>query len=176
MNHGNKRKAFSTRSIAAAAMMAVLVFIGTFFFKIPVAVTEGYIHLGDCMIILGVLFLGWKKGAAAGAAGAALADLFGGYVHWVLPTLVIKAALAVIMGFFLRVRLPGKRYTWVVGAALGGIVQVVGYALAEVFFYGPAPALAGAPGNILQTAAGIVLAGGLVRLFDKNHLTDKLSR
>ena len=58
-----------TRSITATALMAALVFAGTYFFKIP-SPFGGYAHLGDCMIILGVCLLGTTRGMLAGAIGA----------------------------------------------------------------------------------------------------------
>ena len=59
----------SQKDIALEGMMIALVFLGTFYFKIPTAF--GYTHLGDCMIILATCLLGTKKGAIAGAFGAA---------------------------------------------------------------------------------------------------------
>ncbi len=157
-------------------MMASLVFIGTFFFKIPVSATEGYIHLGDSMLILGVFLLGWKKGAAAASIGASLSDLLGGYAHWVFPTFIIKAIFAVIIGFTMKKLLPKSGNAWLLGSILGGIIQIAGYALTEIFYYGLAPAFASIPGNILQTLAGILIAYCLVKVLNLTHISDFLTR
>ena len=61
----------STTDIAIIGLMSALVFVGTYFFKIPTAF--GYTHLGDCMIILTVCLFGTKRGVLAGAIGAGLA-------------------------------------------------------------------------------------------------------
>ncbi|MEG1678413.1 MAG: ECF transporter S component, partial [Clostridia bacterium] len=37
-------------TLAYGGMLAALVFVATCFFRIPVAVTQGYIHLGDGFI------------------------------------------------------------------------------------------------------------------------------
>lgn len=50
----------SQKDIALEGMMIALVFLGTFYFKIPTAF--GYTHIGDCMIILATCLLGTKKG------------------------------------------------------------------------------------------------------------------
>ena len=42
----------TTLDISIIGLMSALVFVGTYFFKIPSAF--GYTHLGDCMIILTV--------------------------------------------------------------------------------------------------------------------------
>jgi len=87
-----------THRMVLTAIMTALVFIATFSIKIPVPLTQGYIHIGDSMIFIAVLVLGWKYGAFAAGVGSAFADLFGGYPHWILPTLIIKTMMAVLMG------------------------------------------------------------------------------
>ena len=67
-----------TRTVTATALMAALVFAGTYFFKIP-SPFGGYAHLGDCMIILGVCVLGMTRGMLAAAIGAGLAAV--SYTH-----------------------------------------------------------------------------------------------
>ena len=88
-----------TKDITLTGLMAALIFIGTFFFKIPSPF--GYNHFGDGFMLLTVFMLGYKKGAFAGAIGAGLADLIGGYTVWVLPTIVIKSMWALIIGLFM---------------------------------------------------------------------------
>ena len=39
-------------TLAFGGMMAALVFVATYFFKLPVSITQGYIHLGDGFILL----------------------------------------------------------------------------------------------------------------------------
>ncbi|MFQ9127709.1 MAG: ECF transporter S component [Butyricicoccaceae bacterium] len=86
------------KRIVRIAMMAALIFAGTYTFKIPIAITGGYTHLGDCAIFVGVMLLGRKDGALAAALGAALSDLLSGAMLWVLPTFIIKGIVALIAG------------------------------------------------------------------------------
>ena len=90
----SKVRGYSQRDIAIEGMLIALVFLGTFYFKIPTAF--GYTHLGDCMIILATCLLGTKRGVIAGALGAGLSDLIGGYVAWVIPTMIIKSAWVLV--------------------------------------------------------------------------------
>ena len=78
--------------------MTALVFLFTFVIKVPVPFTSGYIHLGDAMIFLSVLAVGPIHGAFAAGVGSMLSDLLGGYAQYALPTLVIKAAMALLTG------------------------------------------------------------------------------
>ena len=78
---------YSVKEITKTAAMAAIVFILTYTFKIPFP--NGYTHLGDCAILIGVIVLGRKKGAWAGGIGAAMADLISGYAQWIIPSLII---------------------------------------------------------------------------------------
>lgn len=49
--------------------------------------------------------------------GAALADLLGGYMQWVLPTFLIKAVMALIMGYVIDKW--HHSLNWLAGAMLG---------------------------------------------------------
>ncbi|HOK43089.1 MAG TPA: ECF transporter S component [Thermoclostridium caenicola] len=94
----------NTRKYVLTGLMTALVLCLTYFIKVPVPYTSGYIHLGDSMIYLSVMILGPYYGAFASGVGSMLADLMGGYVHYAIPTLVIKSLMALCMGFILNSR------------------------------------------------------------------------
>lgn len=100
-----------TNKIILTGLMMAITTVATMAIAIPVPFTNGYIHLGDSMIFLSVLILGWKYGAVAAGAGSALADLFLGYVHWVPWTLCIKGMMAVLMGILIEKCIDSKRNT-----------------------------------------------------------------
>lgn len=68
-----------TKEICLRGLMIALVTVSTMVLQIPVSATNGYIHLGDSMILLISVFFGWRYGMVAGGVGAALADLLSGY-------------------------------------------------------------------------------------------------
>ena len=84
------------KRLTLGGVMAALVFVMTYFPKVPVPVTGGYIHLGDGAIFLAGMLLG-PLAVASAAIGSALSDLVGGYVPYVLPTLVIKGLMALLV-------------------------------------------------------------------------------
>lgn len=147
----------NTMDVAIIGLMAALVFTGTYFFKIPSAF--GYTHLGDCMIILTVCLFGTRRGVLAGAIGAGLSDFIGGYAVWVVPTMVLKGLWALTAGLITYKLLPGRKYSWLLGAIIGGIVHVAGYTLVKIPLYGPVVAFGEVFTLTCQTAAGIVLGG-----------------
>lgn len=154
-------------------MMAALIFCGTFFFKIPAAF--GYTHLGDSLLILSICLLGTKKSMYAGAIGAALADMMGGYAVWILPTLCIKAIYAFTMGSIMYGRLKNFKYGWLVGAVAGGSIQILLYTLARVPLYGTEAALFSLPGLTVQTIAGIVIGSSMYAFMNRVALTKYLT-
>ncbi len=158
----------SARDLSKTGIMAALVFLATYIIKIPSI--NGYSHLGDCMILIGVLTLGFKKGALAGGIGAALADLFGGYMQWILPTFFIKAVMAAVMGLFIEKVMPNRKGNWLWGAVIGGIVQIFGYTSVKILYYGFAVAMTMTPGLLIQTAAGISLTAVFVSVLSASGI------
>ena len=146
---------YSVKEITKTAAMAAIVFILTYTFKIPFP--NGYTHLGDCAILIGVIVLGRKKGAGAGGIGAAMADLISGYAQWIIPTLIIKFLMATVMGIIMEKAMPESKINFLVGAVVGGLVQIVGYTAVKIVYYGFAQAMVMTPGLLIQTAVGIVI-------------------
>ncbi len=137
-----------TITLTKTAMMAALVFLATYVLKVPAP--NGYSHLGDCMILISVLLLGGRNGALAGSVGAALADLLGGYMQWILPTFCIKVVMALIMGAC--VSKCSHRCHWLLGAVFGGLFQIFAYTAVKIVYYGFATAMVMTPGLLVQTA------------------------
>ena len=145
------------QDVVLTGMMAALVFVGTYFFKIPTI--HGYTHLGDCIIVATVCLFGTKKGVFAGAIGAGLSDLLGGYMIWVLPTVLIKGLMAFVMGTVAYKLLPKVKLNWLIGAIVGGVVHTLGYAIAKVILFGVSDVkvlLMSMGINAMQTVCGIV--------------------
>lgn len=152
-----------TLKLAFGGMMAALVFVATYFFKLPVSITQGYIHLGDGFILLGASLLGWASVPAA-AIGSALADLLGGYTLYILPTFVIKGLVAAVAVGALR----AKRPYWLTVAllAVAELVMVAGYFVTEwlLLGYGLAAAAGAVAPNLVQGLSGVVLGAVLIPL------------
>ncbi len=100
-----------TNKIILTGVMMAIIAVATMIIAIPVPFTNGYIHLGDSMIFLAVLILGWRYGAIAAGVGSALADLFLGYVHWAPWTFIIKGTMALLMGFIIEKSIRNRRNT-----------------------------------------------------------------
>lgn len=149
-------KNLSVKKLCLAGVMAALVFVMTYLPKVPVIVTGGYVHLGDGAIFLATLLLG-PLGIPAAAIGSGLSDLLGGYMVYVLPTMVIKALVALVAW---KVWKEGSWLRAVIAFAAAEAVMVLGYFAFEAVMYGVAAAWAAVGPNCLQGIAGVVI--GLV--------------
>lgn len=155
----------TTKIILTGLMMAMIV-VATMLLIIPVPFGNGYIHLGDAMIFLSVLILGWRYGAAAAGVGSMLADILVGYAIWAPWTLFVKGIMGAVMGLFIikAMNKEGKSVLGVpvyqlIGMILAGCEMVAGYYIAEGVIYGNfVSALLGIPWNIVQFGVGTVLA------------------
>lgn len=115
------KTASTTQKMIMTGLMTALITIATMVIAVPIPFTNGYVHLGDSMIFLAVLILGWKYGAFAAGVGSALADLFLGYVHWVPWTFCIKGIMALVMGFIILKCMNSKRNIVIACIATAGV-------------------------------------------------------
>jgi len=162
MSPEKQTKGNPTMRLALCGMMAALIFVATYFIKIPMAMTNGYVHLGDGFILLAASLLGWAAVPAA-AVGSMLADLMGGYAVYLLPTFLIKAAVAAVAVLALKAK---HEWLLVLGLIAAEAVMVAGYFVTEWLFlgYGLAAAGAGVLGNTLQGLSGVVIGLLLIPL------------
>ena len=149
-------KKINVKQLTLCGVLAALVFVLTYFPKVPVPVTGGYVHLGDGAIFLAALLLG-PLGIPAAAIGSGLADLIGGYMLYVIPTVIIKGLVALVAWKLYR---KGSWVSAVVAFVLAEAVMVLGYFLFECFTSGAPAAAAAILPNVMQGVAGVVL--GLV--------------
>lgn len=156
----------NTFKIVLTALMMGIIMVAILFIRVPIPFTQGYVHLGDGMIFLAVLLLGWKYGTAAAAFGGLLGDVIGGFAAWAPWTFGIKGIMALILGLiaaaFTRKENVSKQRLLageLLGMLVAGVFMVIAYYFAEGVMYGNwAAPLLGIPWNIGQFAVGILIA------------------
>lgn len=163
-----------TKTIIIAALLVALTTVATMVIKIPTP-TQGYIHLGDGMVLICGILLGPGIGAVAAGLGSMLADLFGGYMAWVPGTFVIKALTALVGGWLYHHMVKREHMSTPLRVAICGIpaelVMVAGYYVyetsMELLMGSTAQAaatavLAGVPFNAVQGLAGVIVCAVLL--------------
>ncbi len=161
-----------TSKLILTALMMCLVLLATVAIRIPAPFTQGYVHPGDAIIFIAVLLLGKKHGAVAAGVGSAMADVLGGFAIYAPWTLIIKAAMAFIMGFFIEISTRGNKplkkilgvpVIQLIGMVISGVIMVAGYCLVDGMFAGNILAgVLGIPFNVGQFVVGIMLALAMV--------------
>lgn len=156
------------KKIVISALMAALVCVATMIIKIP-SPLQGYINLGDCIVLVSAWVLSPVYGFFAAGVGSALADLLSGYPLYAPATFIIKGCMALVaFGIFKLMKnktrkLPAR----LIGGILAEIVMVGGYFIFEGFLYGFGASLVNIPPNCIQGVAGIVIGLLLVKVFEK---------
>ncbi len=158
----------NTKKLIIAALMAALSCIATIIIKVPIPATGGYINLGDGIVILSGFLLGPLYGGAAAGIGSALADVFSGYAIYAPATFIIKALMAVTVGFIFKRPASFSIVRTVIAGVICEIIMIGGYLVFETFImsYG-AGALAAVPGNIIQGICGIAVSTVLIPAVSK---------
>ncbi len=168
-----------TTKTVVAAVFAALSCVATMVIQIPTP-TGGYVHMGDCIVLLCGLLLGPIYGGLAAGIGSAMADLLTGYISYVPGTFVIKALVAITayLVYDGLEKVMAKR--WLARAIISGILaellMVFGYFLYKWVLLGSGLA-AGVDtilSNVGQGAFGAVAAVVLFIAFYKNPYLRRL--
>lgn len=167
-------KANTTKKIVFAAMFAALACVATMVIKIP-SPLNGYINLGDCIVLLAGWMLSPLYGFMAAGLGSAMADLFSGYAAYTPATFIIKGLMALIAfyGFKILHNKIGSLASRIITGAVAEVVMVMGYFVFEGFLYGFAPSAVNIPANSVQGVAGLILGCVLVKIFEKSKISFK---
>lgn len=148
----------SVKRLVMTALMAALCCGATMVVQIP-SPMNGYVNLGDCVVLLcgWLLPTGWAFAAAG--VGSALADLISGYGVYVPATLLIKGLMALMTNKI--------KPRWL-GALTAEAWMVAGYFLFACLMMGEGwAAAASIPGNLAQGAVGMIAALTLERALRK---------
>lgn len=162
-----------------AAMFAALICVATRIIQVP-APSGGYMHLGDCFVLMGAWVLGPVYGFAAGAVGSALADLTSPFAIYAVPTFIIKGLMSSLAAVIMRLFAAKAPKLRIIGSFVSGLAaevfMVSGYFLFETAFlgFGFAAAFDGVLRSSVQGAFGLLLGVVLIRVIEKTGVLKKI--
>lgn len=163
-----------TKALVVAALMAAFTCVATMSIQIPTP-TLGYIHPGDCLVLLCGVVLGPVVGSLSAGIGSMFADILSGYAIYAIPTLVIKGVTALIAAVLFKklkqVWKTKQTIIFIIAGILAEINMIFGYFInkivqtmflagtynAETLAAGFTSALGGIFSNCIQGTAGIIL-------------------
>ena len=161
------------RKMVFTALFAALSCTATLVIHIPTPM-NGYVNLGDCIVLLSGWLLGPVYGFLAAGIGSGLADFLLGYTYYVPATFVIKGLMA-LLAWWIGQKLgkqtrPGR----LLSAVVAECWMILGYFVYESLLLGYGLAAAASiPGNAIQGLCGLVVATLLQELFERSGLRAK---
>ena len=157
------------KKLVLAALMAALTYVATSIVQIP-SPMQGYVNLGDCIVLLSGWILGPWWGAAAGGIGSMLVDLLGGYGHYAPGTLIIKGCMALVAALIVKAMKESKA-SYVISAVVSEVIMVAGYfGYASLWLGKGLAAAASIPGNVVQGVFGLVAAAVVYAILERSHV------
>lgn len=169
-------KKTNAKKLVLASLMSALVCVATMVIEIP-SPANGYVNLGDCVVLLsGWLLDPWYSGAAAGI-GSMMADIFAGYAYYAPGTLVIKGLMGFLSAVLYRVLCKKKpNLAMAVSGIAAESLMVAGYFVYASLFlgYGAIGAAASVPGNLVQGAFALVASMALMAVLQRTKVQEKL--
>lgn len=145
------------RQLTEISLFAALICVVVFFIRIPFG--SQFVHLGNALVVVGVLIFGAKKGAAAASLGLGIFDLLSGYasVAWItiLESLIVCFVLHLFYEKFLQANdsLSNIMLVGIVAALTKIILNLLKYTLTGSLVGGltPSASFLVALGRILGT-------------------------
>lgn len=153
--------------LTQAAMFTAMTCVATMVIQVP-SPMNGFVNLGDCMVLLSGFLLGPFYGVAAAGLGSMLADVISGYAHYAPGTLVIKALCALI-AWFIYDKFGRRGFAAVLGGVAAECFMVFGYFCYACLLLGRGfGAAASIPGNVVQGIFGVIAGVLLLKVVEKS--------
>ncbi len=164
---------FNSLALSMIGIFGAFTCVVTIVIAFPIPATNGFINIGDAVVMITGLIFGPIIGGIAGGVGSSLADLLLGYAIYAPATLVIKG----LEGFFVGlIANPKKKSKWnyrdFIGVIVGGFIMIIGYFLYEVMIFGlPSALYEFILNSIIQFGLGSVIALAFIFAARKNIKT-----
>jgi len=149
-------------NMVLTALMAGVVFVVTYFLRIPMPGSNGgIINLGDLAVYITAILLANPWAAIAASLGSGLMNISIGLFHYAPATFIIKGTMGLIVSGFAK---NGSPAMFKLGTLIAGIIMLGGYFVYDLFFFRAGENLAwviaidGLVGNIIQALVCVLLS------------------
>lgn len=146
-----------TKKLCIMGLLIALTCVATICIHIPIPATNGYINVGDSIILISAVILGGPFGFVAGGIGSALADFLLGYTNYVPITLIVKGLEGLIVT---AIAVQDRKFFSVrniLGAIVGILWMVLGYFVCETIMYGIAASAGSVLSNLIQAGGSFII-------------------
>lgn len=166
------------KQLVIAAMFCSLCLLMTLVIQIP-SPMNGYVHLGDCIVLLSGFLLPSLNGAFAAGIGSALADVFSGYTHYALATFIIKFLMSITAhGIYHALQEKTKNtLSLLLSSVIATCIMVCGYFFFDAVLLGNGIAAAASiPGNLVQGLFAIITSVSITIILQKHNVLSLLNK
>ena len=149
----------SLRAVVMTGLFAAMIYIGIWVLRIPLPAVVGrpFIHFGNTLTAVAILYLGFRNGALAGIIGLGGFDILNGYAatSW-LTMLEVVVVAAVLSAVYKGMKYNDSKKNIIILAVIAGVTKIfTSYAttVVEALMAGTAlqPALVAACLSLLAT-------------------------
>lgn len=153
------------KSLIASAVLAALCCVATIVIQIP-SPANGYINLGDAVVLFCAFSLSPIYAAAAAGIGSALADVLTGYAFYAPATLIIKALMAFCACIIFKKLRAQHELSGLLTAGLASeAIMVVGYFAYSYLLLGNGlSAVASISSNLFQAVIGLAAGVAIYKI------------
>lgn len=117
----------SLRAIILTGLFAAIIYIGIWVLRIPIPALVGrpFIHFGNTLTAVAILFLGFRNGMLAGIIGLGGFDILNGYAatSWLTMLEVVVVAL-VITAVYKALKYTDSKRNIIIIAVIAGITKI----------------------------------------------------
>lgn len=154
--------------IVTTSLLSALIFVVTFFIKIPYANGAGYLNFSDALILFGVAFFSPLEGIIGGIVGSCLADLVSGYSAFI-PFTILAKGLEGLACWLLLFLLKKFKIIKNISFIISPFVMVLVYFITYIILYGFEYACVSSVFDIIQAVSCGALSIFLLLILKKAH-------
>ena len=147
----------STKKLCAMGLLVALTCVATMIIQIPIPATQGYVNIGDSIVLISAIFFGPQVGFVAGGLGSGLADLLSGYPQWAIATFIIEGLVAGMIAHKYSVNKNFVNVYTILASVVAMVIMVVGYFLGGSVLEGVSASIGSVPSNAMQAVASLII-------------------
>ena len=150
----------STKKLCAMGLLVALTCVATMIIQIPIPATQGYVNIGDSIVLISAIFFGPQVGFVAGGLGSGLADLLSGYPQWAIATFIIKGIEGLVAGMIAHKYSVNKNFVnvyTILASVVAMVIMVVGSFLGGSVLEGVSASIGSVPSNAMQAVASLII-------------------
>ena len=161
-------------NIAYIALFSALIFILTYFIKIPYPLNNGYFNLSDALIIFSSIYFGPIVSIPSAIISTSLADLFSGYASSIIFTIIAKSLESILAFIIFKLLYKRKTLKYIL-LYISIIPMVLTYFIYYLIInnFNVLPSLTSSMFDVIQGVIGVSISIILYLIFNKINITNR---